>query len=128
MERSNLKYLYTFILIFLTGCSSEMQMSSYNPPEGGETWSVNVIEKSSITKFMPEFICVINDSAVIKESFPVSGGRTFVKKGKYRGKTIIMNGYKKSVSTGMSYGTESYENFYQIRLLIDGELIDTFQF
>ncbi|MBL8007159.1 MAG: hypothetical protein JNJ56_06475 [Ignavibacteria bacterium] len=128
MNRSYCKILIFIFILIMTGCSSSVQMSSYIPSEGGDAWRINVFEKSSITKFMPEYICEINDSVVIKESFPVSGGKSFVKKGKYRGKLVEMNGFKISASATDKDGTVFYKNTYSIRILIDHVLIDIFEF
>lgn len=128
MKTTIFKYIFSILIILLNGCTSSTQMSSYKPTEGGESWRVNVVQKSSFTKFMTEYICLINDSAVVTESFPVTGGRSFVKRGNYRGKTVVMNGYKRSITTTSYDGKESYDNIYEIRVLIDDELVDKFEF
>lgn len=127
MRSLNLKYLLFMIFLFVNGCTSSTQMSSYRNAEGGESWSVKVIEKTSIKKWMPEYMCVINDSVVLSETFPATT-RSFIKKGKYHGKTVIMNGYKISDKITSSDGTTTYKNFYEIRVLIDGDLVDKFNF
>ncbi|MBK8552263.1 MAG: hypothetical protein IPL53_14840 [Ignavibacteria bacterium] len=79
MRNLNLKYLLFVIFLIMNGCSSSTQMSSYRNAEGGESWSVKVIEKHPLKKWMPAYMCVINDSVVLSETFPTMK-RSFIKK------------------------------------------------
>lgn len=118
-------YCYAFFMLLLiaVGCSSS-QSTMYKPSDESEAWKVNVIKKPSITE---EFVCTINDSVVIRESFPLFGDN-IEKSGKYRGKKVMMNGFRKSTTTIDSNGKTQSHDSYQIRVFIDDVLIDKFDF
>ncbi len=123
MKKSFYKYAFFMFLLVAAGCSST-QSTLYKPSDESEAWKVNVIKKPSVTE---EFVCTINDSVVISESFPLFGDN-FEKSGKYRGKKVMMNGFRKSTTTTDSNGkTESHDS-YQIRVFINDVLIDKFDF
>ncbi len=121
MKSISSNYTTFLFLLFIFGCSSS-QSSMYKPSDGGTGWQVNVVKKASITE---EFVCTINDSIVIKESFPFIGDN-FEKTGQYRGKKVLMNGYRKSNTSTDSKGNVQTHNSYQIRVFIDDVLVDKF--
>jgi len=96
----------------------------YKPSDGGKGWKVDVIKKASLGD---EFVCMINDSVVITESFPLIGDN-IQKTGQYRGKKVMMNGYRKTTTTTDSSGKISTSETFQIRVFIDDALIDKFDF
>ncbi len=96
----------------------------YKPSDGGDGWQVNVIKKAAITD---EFVCTINGTTVIKESFPLIGDN-FSKKGEYRGKKIMMNGYRTSTTSKDTSGNTQTKESYQIRVFIDDVQVDKFDF
>ncbi len=118
-----LRYKIFICLLFIIGCSST-QSSIYKPSDGGEGWQVNVIKKAGITD---EFICTINGTIVISESFPLIGDN-FSKKGDYRGKKVLMNGYRTSSTSKDSSGNTQTKESYQIRVFIDDVQVDKFDF
>ncbi len=121
------KYIYLLFLsstiVWLSGCSST-QSSVYKPDDGGTGWKVNVTKKAAISD---EFICTINDSVIVSASFPLIGDN-FEKTGKYRGKKVMMNGFRKSSSTTSSDGKVTTSDSYQIRVFIDDKQVDKFDF
>jgi len=114
--------IFLFLLIII-GCSSS-QSTMYKPSDGGTGWKVNVIKKAAISD---EFVCTINDSVVVSESFPFIGDN-MQKSGTYRGKKVMMNGYRKTTTTTDSSGKISTSETFQIRVFIDDALIDKFDF
>ncbi|MEO8211315.1 MAG: hypothetical protein ABI840_12215 [bacterium] len=118
-----LNYTSLLFLLFILGCSSS-QSSIYKPDDGGTGWKVNVIKKASISD---EFICTINDSVVVKASFPLIGDN-FEKTGKYRGKKVLMNGYRNSNTSTNSKGEVQTNTTYQIRVFINDVQVDKFDF
>ncbi len=114
-----------FIVLMLTviGCTSS-QMSMYKPSENSPGWRIDVEKKAGITD---EFICKINDSAVVSSSFPLIGDN-FEKQGTYRGKKVVMSGYRTSTTTTDSNGNMKSDDKYQIRVFIDDKLVDKFDF
>lgn len=123
MNLSVYKYFVFLFLLVIIGCSST-QSTVYKPEDGKEGWKVNVTKKDSFTD---EFICTINDSVVIKESFPLIGDN-IEKTGTYRGKKVMMNGFKTSTTSTDSNGTSTTTEKYQIRVFINDVLIDKFDF
>jgi hypothetical protein len=123
MKRSIYGNLFFLLLLFVIGCSST-QSSMYKPSDGGSGWKVNVVKKAGITD---EFVLVINDSTVISDTFPLIGDN-FEKKGTYRGKQVMMNGYRKSTNTTDSDGKVQSSDSYQIRVFIDDKQVDKFDF
>ncbi len=117
----------TFAIFFLAtmicACSST-QTSYYKPGDGGTGWKVNVTKKGGIPD---EFICTVNDSVVCKDSFPLIGDN-FSKQGSYRGKKVIMNGFRTSSEKKDSNGNNVSEDKYQIRVFIDDKEVDKFDF
>ncbi len=122
MSSNNSKYLILFCLLFLIGCASTQ--SSIYKTDNGQGWQVNVIKKAGITD---EFVCTINDSVVVSDSFPLIGDN-FEKSGQYRGRKVMMNGYKSSTSTTNPNGTIQTHDKYQIRVFIDNVQVDKFDF
>ena len=123
-----MKYIFLkyYILLFvglIIGCSST-QSSIYKPEDGGTGWKINVIKKAAIND---EFICTINDSTVVRGSFPLIGDN-FEKSGHYRGKKVMMNGYRKSNTTTDGTGKVQTNDSYQIRVFIDDKQVDKFDF
>jgi len=114
---------FLLISVLLVSCSTT-QSSMYKPSDDGPGWKVNVTKKASLNE---EFVCTINDSAVVTGSFPFIGDN-FEKSGTYRGKKVIMNGFRNSTSTTGSDGTVTSKDTYQIRVFIDDKLIDKFDF
>lgn len=123
MKRYIYRYSFFFLLFIAVGCSST-QSSMYKPSDGGSGWKVNVVKKAGITD---EFVLVINDSTVISDTFPLIGDN-FEKKGTYRGKSVMMNGYRKSTNTTDSDGKVQSSDSYQIRVFIDDKQVDKFDF
>ncbi len=112
-----------FALGYLLGCSST-QSGMYKPSDGGPGWKINVVKKASLTD---EFICKINDSVVVTASFPLIGDN-FEKSGKYRGKKVMMNGYKSTRTSTDINGKIQTQDTYQIRVFIDDAQVEKFDF
>ncbi len=108
---------------YLWGCSST-QSGMYKPSDGGPGWKINVVKKASLAD---EFICKINDSVVVTASFPLIGDN-FEKSGKYRGKKVIMNGFRTSRTSTDVNGKAQTQDTYQIRVFIDDVQVDKFDF
>jgi len=116
-------YILFLLLLFAGGCSSS-QSTMYKPSDGEAGWNVDVTKKDGLTD---EFICKINGTTVITASFPFIGDN-FDKSGTYKGKNVKMNGYKSSTnSTGADGKVQSTDKF-QIRVFIDDQLVDKFDF
>lgn len=111
------------VAIIFSACSST-QSSYYKPGDSGTGWKVNVTKKGGLPD---EFICTINDSTVCKGSFPFIGDN-FETRGTYRGKQVIMNGFRTSKETTDSNGNKTTEDKYQIRVFIDDKQVDKFDF
>ncbi|MBS1516516.1 MAG: hypothetical protein JSS91_00335 [Bacteroidetes bacterium] len=118
---ANLILLIT--LIFMTGCSSS-QSTMYKPGDGEEGWKIDVTKKDGLTE---EFICKINGTNVMSASFPFLGDN-FEKTAKYKGKKVVMNGYKSTGTTVGADGKVQNKNTFQIRVFIDDQLVDKFDF
>lgn len=123
MKLDNFKYLILLALLIIIGCSSS-QSSVYKPPDGGTAWKVNVIKKDGITS---EFICSVNGTDVVSASFPLIGDN-FEKTGEYKGKKVMMNGYRKSTTSKDASGNTVSNDSYQIRVFIDDTEVDKFDF
>ena len=123
MKLYNFGYTIFLFLVIITGCSST-QSTVYKPEDGKEGWKVNVTKKDSFTE---EFICTINDSVVIKESFPLIGDN-IEKSGTYRGKKVMMNGFKNTTTSTDVNGKVITTDKYQIRVFINDVLVDKFDF
>lgn len=123
MKLNNFGYTIFLFLVIITGCSST-QSTVYKPEDGKEGWKVNVTKKDSFTE---EFICTINDSVVIKESFPLIGDN-IEKSGTYRGKKVMMNGFKNTTTSTDVNGKVITTDKYQIRVFINDVLVDKFDF
>ena len=123
MKLKNFGYTIFLFLVIITGCSST-QSTVYKPEDGKEGWKVNVTKKDSFTE---EFICTINDSVVIKESFPLIGDN-IEKSGTYRGKKVMMNGFKNTTTSTDVNGKVITTDKYQIRVFINDVLVDKFDF
>ncbi|MCY7362665.1 MAG: hypothetical protein LH629_11470 [Ignavibacteria bacterium] len=120
-------FKYQFILfivfLFISGCSST-QSSIYKPKNGGDAWQVNVVKKAGLTD---EFVCTIDGTEVIKDSFPMIGDN-FTKTGEYKGKKVQMNGFRTSNTIKDANGNIVSNDTYQIRVFIDDNLVDKFDF
>lgn len=112
-----------FIAAVLYACSST-QMSMYKPSDNSPGWRVDVTKKGGIPD---EFICKINDSTVMSSSFPMIGD-SFEKNGTYRGKKVVMSGYRTSEEKRDVNGNVTSSDKYQIRVFIDDKLVDKFDF
>lgn len=112
-----------FAFICFAGCSST-QSTVYKPDDAKSGWKINVTKKDNFTS---EFICTINDSVVIKESFPLIGDN-IEKSGMYRGKKVLMNGFRNSTTVTDSEGKVTTQDKYQIRVFINDKLVDKFDF
>ena len=123
MRLTLLASVFFVFLISLIGCSSS-QMSMYKPSDSSPGWRIDVEKKAGFTD---EFICKINDSAVVSSSFPMIGD-SFEKHGTYRGKKVVMSGYRTSTTTTDSNGNMKSDDKYQIRVFIDDKLVDKFDF
>ena len=110
-------------LLLIIGCSSS-QMSMYKPSDNSPGWRIDVEKKAGITD---EFICKINDTAVVSSSFPLIGD-SFEKQGMFRGKKVLMSGYRTSSTITEGNGNIKTEDKYQIRVFIDDKLVDKFDF
>lgn len=117
-------YCIALILVLVVAGCSSTQSSMYKPDDGSSGWQVDVIKKAGITD---EFVCTINGTQVISSSFPMIGDN-FEKKGEYKGKKVMMNGYRSSTSKTESDGTVKSTDSYQIRVFIDDKLVDKFDF
>ncbi len=118
-----LKYTIFLSLMLIIGCSST-QSTIYKPADGGDGWQVNVVKKAAITD---EFVCTINGTTVVSESFPLIGDN-FSKTGNYRGKKVLMNGYRTSTTSKDVSGNMQTHDTYQIRVFIDDVQVDKFDF
>ncbi|HRI86566.1 MAG TPA: hypothetical protein PK536_14075 [Ignavibacteria bacterium] len=117
------QYILFFLLLIAAGCSSS-QSTMYKPSDGEAGWNIDVTKKDGLTD---EFICKINGTTVISASFPFIGDN-FEKSGTYKGKKVKMNGYKSSTTiTGADGKVQSTDKF-QIRVFIDDQLVDKFDF
>lgn len=106
----------------LTACSST-QFTLYKPSESEPAWRITVV-KEPITD---HFVCSINDSVVVEESFSLFGNN-FEKDGSYRGKKVKLGGYR-TAHTGIdSEGHITVSHTYQIRVFIDDREIGKFDF
>ena len=126
MKQLFLKYkIFIFLLViagcFTAGCSST-QTTMYK--DGDDSWKVNVIKKPGLTD---EFVCTINGTTVISESFPLIGDN-ISKSGEYKGKKVLMNGFRTSSTQKDANGNMTSSDSYQIRVFINDTLIDKFDF
>lgn len=117
------KLIVLSVLLLSAGCSST-QSSMYKPGDGESGWKVDVVKKDGLTE---EFICKINGTTVMSSSFPLIGDN-FEKSGKYKGKNVLMNGYKNSTTTVGADGKTQNKDTFQIRVFIDDQLVDKFDF
>ncbi|HLG33035.1 MAG TPA: hypothetical protein VI362_08320 [Ignavibacteriaceae bacterium] len=119
-----MKPLLFLIIILLAGCSTS-QFTYYSTSEEEEPWRISV-EKNP----WESFACVINDSTVIEETFPVFGFTydTFEKDGMYEGKNIKMSGFRITHFDTNPDGSTKTINIYQIRVFINREEIAIFDF
>lgn len=123
MKKLFTNFLVLLSLLIIAGCTTT-QSTVYKPDDNGKAWKVNVTKKDNFTE---EFICTINDSVVLKASFPLIGDN-IEKTGTYRGKKVMMNGFKNTTTTTDSNGKVTTTDKYQIRVFIDDKLIDKFDF
>ncbi len=96
----------------------------YKPSDSSTGWRVDVTKKAGLPD---EFICKINEQVVMSASFPFIGD-SFEKEGTYKGKKVMMNGYRKSTDKTDANGNHTSEDSYQIRVFIDDKLVDKFDF
>ena len=74
-----------------------------------------------------EFICKINGTTVMSDSFPLIGDN-FEKTGTYKGKKVVMNGFRNTAATVGADGKVQNKDTFQIRVFIDDQLVDKFDF
>ncbi|MEO6694799.1 MAG: hypothetical protein ABIY50_11940 [Ignavibacteria bacterium] len=118
-----IKFTILLFAIAIAGCSSS-QSTMYKPGDGGTGWKINVTKKASLGD---EFVCTINDSVVISESFPLFGDN-MEKSGRYRGKKVMMNGFRKTNTSTDSNGKITTSDTFQIRVFIEDAFVDKFDF
>ncbi len=63
----------------------------------------------------------------MSSSFPMIGD-SFEKNGTYRGKKVVMSGYRTSEEKRDVNGNVTSSDKYQIRVFIDDKLVDKFDF
>lgn len=114
-----------FVLALIVCSCSSSQMSMYKPSDNSPGWRVDVTKKAALPT--DEFICKINDSTVMSATFPMIGD-SFEKQGTYRGKKVVMSGYRTSTDTRDANGNVTSSDKYQIRVFIDDKLVDKFDF
>jgi len=119
-----MKQYYILIVLILAACSAS-QFTYYKPSEDEQAWRISV-EKGT----WENFICSINDSVVIDESFPLIGFNynSFEKDGTYRDRNIKMSGFRTTYTDTDSDGKTSTTHAYQIRVFIDEEEVGYFAF
>ena len=119
-----MKQYYILIVLILAACSAS-QFTYYKPSEDEQAWRISV-EKGT----WENFICSINDSVVIDESFPLIGFNynSFEKDGTYRDRNIKMSGFRIANESVDANGVKTTTYAYQIRLFIDKEEIAIFAF
>ncbi|MFZ1320424.1 MAG: hypothetical protein WAT71_02595 [Ignavibacteria bacterium] len=117
------KLIVLSVLLISAGCSSS-QSSMYKPGDGEDGWKVDVVKKDGLSE---EFICKINGTTVMSDSFPFIGDN-FEKTGTYKGKKVLMNGYKNSSTVTGADGKTQNKDTFQIRVFIDDQLVDKFDF
>ena len=105
----------------LTACSST-QFTLYKPSESEPGWRVTVVKEP-----IGKFVCSINDSVVVEESFR-GFSNNFEKDGSYRGKKVKMGGYRTAHTSTGSGGQITSSHTYQIRVFIDDREIGKFDF
>jgi len=116
-----MKYIILLTILVFAACSSS-QFTLYKPSEDEPAWRISV-EKDAWEKF----VCSIDDSAVVEESFSFLRSN-FEKDGSYGGKNIKMSGFRITNSNTDSDGNVSFTNTYQIRIFIDEEEVGYFAF
>ena len=111
-----------FVALFLVSCSSS-QFTFYKPDRNDAAWKAIVEQKAIPTNF----VCKINDTVVVEESFGFFSN-SFEKDGQFHGKTVIMSGFKKAHTVYKGKGDSTTEESYQIRVFIEGEEVEKFDF
>ena len=106
----------------LMACAST-QFTLYKPSESEPGWRVTVVKEPITNKF----VCSINDSVVVEESFSLFSNN-FEKDGSYRGKKVKMGGYRTAHTSTGSDGQITVSHTYQIRVFIDDREIVKFDF
>ena len=114
-----------FFLLFLVAACSTSQFTYYTAYENEEPWRITV-EKNP----WESFSCIINDSTVIEESFPVIGISydTFEKDAVYDGKDIKFSGFRTIHFDTNTDGSTKTTSTYQLRVFINKEEIAIFDF
>ena len=111
-----LRTLITATATLLIACSAT-QFTFYGPSESEPAWRITVVKDSA-----NNFVCSINDSEVVEESFSLFAN-SFEKDGSYQGKKVKMSGFR-TFHTGIGFSITTY----QIRVFIDEREIGKFDF
>ena len=121
--RNAMKYFILSIFVIIS-CSTS-QFTYYTAYEDEEPWRITV-EKDP----WESFSCIINDSTVIEESFPVIGISydTFEKDALYDGKNIKLSGFRTTHFETNPDGSTKTTSTYQIRVFIEKEEVAIFNF
>ena len=114
---------YFIILAFLIAACSSSQFTLYKPTENDPGWRITV-SKKPITNV---FVCLINDSSVVEESFGLFSNN-FEKDGTFRGKKIKLAGYRTAYTKTGYDGKPTIDYTYQIRVFIDDKEITKFDY
>ena len=112
-----LRSVITATATLLIACSAT-QFTFYGPSEGEPGWRVTVVKEP----LSENFVCSINGSEVVKESFSLFAN-SFEKDGSYQGKKVKMSGFR-TFHTGIGFSITTY----QIRVFIDEREIGKFDF
>ncbi|MGD0591719.1 MAG: hypothetical protein ABSA44_13125 [Bacteroidota bacterium] len=117
-----MKRLFILFALLLAACSSS-QFTLYKPTENDPGWRV-AVSKKPITN---NFVCTINDSIVVEESFGLFSNN-FEKDGQYHGKKIKMSGYRTAYTKTGYDGKPAIDYTYQVRIFIDEKEITKFDY
>ena len=109
--------LITATATLLIACSAT-QFTFYGPSESEPTWRITVVKEP----FSENFVCSINGSEVVEESFAFFAN-SFEKDGSYQGKKVKMSGFR-TYYGGIGFST----TIYQIRVFVDNRQIGKFDF
>jgi hypothetical protein len=122
LSRTFVQSFFLIVIVLLAGCTST-QFTMYKPSDSAPGWRITV-DKKPIGEV---FLCSINDSLVIEESFGLFSNN-FEKDGTYSGKPVKMSGFRTTHSTTDSKGAVTTTSTYQIRVFIDEREVGKFDF